>query len=208
MIGEKAAKLPIRAISWGVGCVLLAAGAYYLAVAAGVMGDEEIGEDSPVYVEEFRVAEPLGGDSAPDDRWDTITAVTEPYDEVEAAVDEEPEPRASDDEELARQCRTVLKEIAFCTGEDSFLDIIGTASNLQRGGQRERFMERVQQWFEPEGARSDCHRLLADRHREAEKVGRMWAKSSEATALVCDEFGDVLIEVEVLDSLGRFWQAR
>lgn len=181
-------------------------GGVYLAVETGVMDRYRGEETSPMHVEEFRVAEPLDTEAPDGQPWETITAVTEPYDDVEAAMDDEPERLASGDEEVELQCRTVLKEMAFCTGEDSFLDIIGTASNLQSDGERQRFMERVQHWFEPGGATDDCRRLLENDEIKKTPAKRMWAKTSQATGLLCDDFGELLLEAETFTRLGVFWE--
>lgn len=162
-----------------------------------------------VHVEEFRVAEPLTGsaDTTLRAQLETITAVTEPFDEVEAAVEAEPEELAGSRAELEMQCVTVLKEMAFCTNEDSFLDIIGTASNLRTSGERERFMERVHHWFEPGGTQSDCARHLdADEAATGDDAKMMWQRSAVASELLCDDFGRVLLDAELFRNIGGFWE--
>lgn len=168
-----------------------------------------VDEDSPVHIEEFRVAEPFagGGDPALRDRLETITAVTEPFDEVEAAIEDESQQPASTSGQLERQCTTVLKEMAFCSGEDKFLKIIGEADTLRTGQERELFMERVQDWFEPGGARRYCEGLLRQEEMAGEQKTATWSDNAAASGEVCPEFGEVLMETEILDMLAVFWQS-
>lgn len=178
-------------------------------IAAGVTGCNDDAEESPVHIEEFRVAEPLTMDpeSALRNRLETITAVTEPFDEVEAAVEDESEEVARSPAALEDQCVTVLKEMAFCTNEDAFLDIIGTASNLRTSGERERFMDRVQQWYEPGGTRSACERLLEeDEAVSSDEAREMWQQAAASSEKLCTEFGDALLEANTFGWIGAFWK--
>ncbi len=204
MIGDRLAELPYRIIITVVVAVFLVGGALYLAAGTGG-GDIGEGDEAPMHVEEFQVAEPLDLESPVREPWETITAVTEPYDDVEAAMSDGSKRIASDDEELALQCQTVLKELAFCTSEDSFLDIIGTSPNLQTGGERERFMERVQHWFEPGGTRGDCQLFLTVEEMTNRPAKRIFARTAQATSMLCDDFGELLLESEALVMLGLFW---
>ena len=188
----------------GTAVVVMAAGAAYV----GWFGDDDDGGERQMHVEEFRVAEPLRGDpeAVLRDQLKTITAVTEPYDEVEASVEGEPERLAETRDDLYLQCVTVLKEMAFCTGEDAFLEVIGTASNLETSGQRARFMDRVQLWFEPGGAGSDCEDLLNDDHFESWEYRQTWQQASGATVLWCEDYGQALHDAEIFDEIGVFWE--
>ncbi len=206
MIGERVAALPHSAIVVAAVVVALIGGGALL--GTGMCSDSEGGlsADAPMHVEAFQVAEPLNLNGAKGEPWETITAVTEPYDEVEAAMGDESERLASSDEEVALQCRTVLKEIAYCTSEDAFLDLIATVPNLETQGQRERFLERVQRWFEPGGTERDCERLLKLDEMSQIAAKRMWAHSGEATKLMCDDFGEQLLELDALKRLGVMWE--
>src|SRR6056297_1158086 len=134
-----------------------------------LVGCEEESAEESTEVEEFRVAEPLGDtETALREQLDTITAVTEPYDEVEASVEDDTEPIAQTQPDLEIQCVTVLKEMAYCTNEDGFLEVIGESTSLTDEDSRERFMERVHYWFEPGGVRVDCGVLLDEEESQHE----------------------------------------
>ena len=187
-----------------------------VAIVVFIVGVDGFGGDdavSPVHVEEFRVAEPLTteteitSESALQARLETITAVTEPFDDVEAAVDEEPKPLAESRSELEKQCVTILKEMAFCTNEDSFLDLIGTAPNLRASEDRQRFMERVHHWFEPGGTAGDCRELLDEQEKLHELDARtMWQRAATGTELLCDDFGQVLLDADTFRWIGVIWE--
>lgn len=199
---------PAAWLTWlgGLLCVLFASGT--VALMAGLVDTGAPERDSAVHIEEFRVAEPLAED--PDrplrDQLETITAVTEPYDDVEPADQPLQEESVEDPEHFERQCATVLKEMAFCTDEDAFLEIIGEASTLQTGPERERFMAAVQEWFEPDGARRYCEVFYDEDGLERGGGARMWRRAAEASGQVCEEFGKELIETEMFEALGPFWQ--
>lgn len=187
-------------------CLAVAGGAFAVLGGAIDYGDGQ--KESPVHVEQFRVAEPLKDDQAAlRDQLEFITAVTEPYDEFERAAaddDEQPEQGGSEHGDLQRQCITVLKEMAFCTGEDSFLDVIGEAPNLRTGGERERFMEGVQDWFEPNGARRYCEALMEQ--PDIDDHQQIFSESARATTGLCDDFAHTLIDTEIFEILGVFWE--
>ncbi len=186
--------------TWGFMAVLM--------VTTALAGCADDAEETRLHVEEFRVAEPLlaHGESSITDQWETITAVTEPYDEVEASVDDEPERLAANRRELELQCVTVLKEIAFCTGEDPFLDVIGEAPNLQTPGQRERFLDLVQIWFEPGGTARDCRRILSGDEADTREAKMMWQRTARASEKVCVPFAEELISSAAFSSVGDLWE--
>ena len=195
---------PWRAWLGGVLCLVVAGAALIVTEGGGC----QRGADQPVvHIEEFRVAEPLvtGTEALVRNRLEIITAVTEPYDEVEASVEQAPQTLASSRAELALQCETVLKEVAFCTNEDAYLDIIGRAPNLRESDERSQFMNHVQRWFEPGGSRAACSELIGRsefRHREAKQI---WMSASIATGLVCEDFGQALMEAGFFELMGAKW---
>lgn len=179
----------------------IAFGALVICVVAfaGLAGCQDEEENSPVHIEEFRVAEPLATDpeSALRNRLEIITAVTEPFDEVEASVDDESEQVATSSAALADQCVTVLKEMAFCTNDDAFLDIIARAPNLQADKQRERFMDRIQHWYEPGGSRVDCEQTIETEDAlSTEEARYMWQQAAEASEELCTDFGETLLKAQ------------
>ena len=194
-------------LMWLVGGASLVIGFGAVAIFGGVWQWEELQEESPVVVEEFRVAEPLtdNGSVTIRDQLEVITAVTEPYDEVEQAAEDEEQQPASSSAELILQCTTVLKEMAFCSGDDAFLDIIGEADTLRTGEERELFMQRVQDWFEPGGARRYCEGLFDQDGAEAHERLETWSKSAQASGQVCEKFGEALMETEIFELLAVYW---
>ena len=180
-----------------------------MGIAVFVALGETVGpdEESPLYVEEFRVAEPFESETGSmiRDQLETITAVTEPYDEVEAAVDDRADEKASSRSGLLHQCITVLKEMAFCTNDDEFLEVIGETPNLRTGSQRERFMEGVQEWYEPGGARASCTGFVEELEASGLDDESMWLQASQASDQMCPEFARNLTEVGAVDALDGLW---
>ena len=170
--------------------------AIFLIATAGCEGEE--GVEEPEKGEAFRVAKPLGTD--PEElraQIETIRAVTEPYDEVEAGMEPEGRlPLAANRAELEQQCVTALKEVAFCTHEEGFLELVGTVDGLRLSEERELFLNRVQTWFEPGGVRQECERLVARSEALEEPMRRMWQQAAVATESLCGEFGATLVEVD------------
>lgn len=187
--------------SWTWSLIVLSA----LLVLA-MMSCEPGGPAEPEPVQEFRIAKPLGTEAALREQIETITAVTAPRDEVEAAAPLEEEiPIASTRRELERQCVTALKEVAFCTSEDAFLDLIGSVEGLQGQAERDRFMARVQLWFEPGGVHGDCLILLETEGAMSEPTRRMWQRVAGATEGLCPEFGSTLLEADAFRWLAGLW---
>ncbi len=207
---KKTNTLSSSLLAWLGGVLGVGAAIIVVVLTQGAGGFGDSNEVAPVHVEEFRVAEPLTHptDTSLRAQLETITAVTEPFDEVEAAVEEKPEELADSQSELEKQCVSVLKEMAFCSNEDAFLDRIGTASNLRTSEERERFMERVHIWFEPGGTRRDCEALFDEDESVANESAKpMWQRSSLASELVCDDFGRVLLDAQAFEWLGWFWES-
>lgn len=170
------------------------------------------GGDSGRKVEEFRVAEPLTDESheAGDEDLEsqrTITAVSEPYDDIVAMVDVDGEPLAQSREELHQQCVTALKEIAFCSNDRAFLDVVVASPGLQAEQQRERFLDRAQKWFEPGGARVDCGLLLESDRAQGDAARRFWQRTSSATEMLCPDFAVALIDADPFRWFDEFWLA-
>jgi hypothetical protein len=190
--------------------VVVAVALAFVAMAVAGCADGE--DEARLYVEEFRVAEPLLAQDEPSiaDQWETITAVTEPYDDVEASVDEDSQRLATNPRELELQCVTVLKEMAFCTGEDPFLDVIGDAPNLRSADERERFLDLVQVWFEPGGTARDCRRILsqdeAQDEADIQEAKIMWQRTSRAAEKVCVPFAEELISTSAFSWIGHLWE--
>ena len=180
-----------------------------IAVLFALVGCEGDLEDAPDKVEKFRVAEPLKKDteSALREQIKTITAVTEPYDDVEASVEDQSEPLARTKPDLETQCVTVLKEMAYCTNEDAFLDVIGASTTLSDPENRERFMERVQRWFEPGGVQVDCRVLLANEDTRSTEARLMWQRVSTATEELCFDFSTEIIEADALRWINELWNS-
>lgn len=180
-----------------------------IAVLFALVGCEGDLEDAPDKVEKFRVAEPLKTDteSALREQIKTITAVTEPYDDVEASVEDKSEPLARTKPDLETQCVTVLKEMAYCTNEDAFLDVIGASTSLSNPENRERFMERVQRWFEPGGVQVDCRVLLANEDARSTEARLMWQRVSTATEELCFDFSTEIIEADALRWINELWNS-
>ncbi len=197
---------PWRWLLWlgGVLCIVVGLGA--VGYLGGIFEVAEDPKDSPVHVEELQVAEPLteGTQAVIRDRLQTVAAVTAPYDEYEQAGPEDVDETPSTEADFDDQCVTVVKEIAFCSNEDEFLEIIGTAPNLRTGDERQGFMDRVDVWFEPGGARADCERVVAATDYDDEMASR-WQRATDASGALCEEFGQVLLAVDLLESLGLFW---
>jgi hypothetical protein len=158
-------------------------------------------------LEEIQVAEPLAQETgeALRQQIQTIQAVTEVSDGSPEPSPSELEPLATNRDELEQQCVTALKEVAFCTNDDRFLDIVGVASSLRTPEQRERFMERVHFWFEPGGARVDCRGIIGDDDPSTPEVQRMWQRAATATDRICADFGEELIHVDALRRLAHLW---
>ncbi len=180
-----------------------------IAVLFALVGCEGDLEDAPDKVEKFRVAEPLKTDteSALREQIKTITAVTEPYDDVEASVEDQSEPLARTKPDLETQCVTVLKEMAYCTNEDAFLDVIGASTTLSDRENRERFMDRVQRWFEPGGVQVDCRVLLANEDARSTEARLMWQRVSTATEELCFDFSTEIIESDALRWINELWNS-
>lgn len=200
--------------SWLLGMLMLVGGVTGVFALGKSGGFGTSAGEQPYYVEEFRVAEPFHpipestmADSPLQMRLETISAVTEPFDEVEAAVEDQPEELAASHQELILQCVTVLKEMAFCSGDDEFLEVIGSASNLRESSERRAFMSSVQRWFEPGGTRSDCVELVETDSRVSEVEARaMWSRASAATEGLCVGFGELLLEERSFRWLGTLWE--
>lgn len=178
-----------------------------LALIVALAGCNKPSDEESMEVEEFRVAEPLADtESALRKQLETITAVTEPYDEVEASVEDDTEPIARTQPDLETQCVTVLKEMAYCTNEDAFLDIIGDSTSLTNDETRERFMTRVQHWFEPGGVRVDCRVLMDEEESQQTDARLMWQRVSSATEGMCADFGSELIDADAFRWMNELWK--
>lgn len=190
-----------RAILGGAAPLLLV-----LLLGAACFGGEEIPAPNGVELEEVQVSEPLTQetDEALREQIQTIQAVRRP-EEGGASAGENLEPLAEDRAELEQQCVTALKEIAFCTNDDAFSDLIGTHRALAASDQRDRFMEKVHFWFEPGGARVDCRVVSTDEEAMSDENRRMWQRAATATDQVCAEFGRELLAAEALERLAPLW---
>ena len=179
--------------------------AMLLLVATGCEVEGVMEEPEPV--EAFRVAKPLGGDpEVLRAQIETITAVTEPYDEVEAQMEPEGSlPLAATRADLEQQCVTALKEVAFCTNEERFLELLATVDGLREAEEREVFLSRVERWFEPGGVRQECAGLVGTGEALGESSRRMWQQAAGATEKLCEEFGMTLVEVDGFGWLTDLW---
>ncbi len=196
-------------VGWIFGVLVVMAGVMVVLLGEGfypILDDER---DSPVYTEQFQVAEPLRVDRELEYQFETITAVTNP---TEGWMEEEPAeslpPVASSDEELLNQCQTVLKEIAFCTGEDRFLDLVGTSPNLRESlsDEREWFLDRVKDWFEPGGAQIDCELYFEAGGEPETQQLQMWSVAARESSSMCRDFGQTLLDLDLLMSIEGMWQ--
>ena len=195
-------------VGWILGVTVVLVGVAIVLVGEAfypVFDDER---ESPVYTEEFQVAEPLRVDRELEYQFETITAVTNPK---EGWMKERPARPymevASDDDELLNQCQTALKEIAFCTGEDRFLDLVGMSPNLDQplSEARERFLDRIQMWFEPGGAAADCEAYLGRRDERGDRMLQMWSIAAHESSMMCGQYGQVLLDLGLLMEIEEMW---